>query len=603
MNFYVKSFLKLLIDSILYAFLIFLMISYNDYSVTANIIYLVLIGIGLRVVVRGLLRIYQELSPISGVMMIFKLGISTFFVYIIQYFVAYYLFDDYQLRELTNIMILPTLVMTETFLLMIYRYWRRVISSLTQKAKNKIRTIIIGAGEGAKYVLDEIANNKDLNNQVVGFVDDDIKKIGKYFRGYKVLGTSDDIEKILENENIQEIIISTPRYAPIKFAKILALGDKYHFVIKRLSVIGDKETSFKIKELSIDELLNREAVQFSPEEINDSIKDKVVLVTGAGGSIGSELSRQIFAANPKTLILFDIYENSTYDIQLELIAKSKKECHTEIITIIGSTYNASRVDNIFKKHQPDLIFHAAAYKHVPLMEDSPMEAIRTNVIGTYNVAKAATKYGSKKMVLVSTDKAVRPTNVMGATKRLAELVIQYFASISETSYSAVRFGNVLGSNGSVVPLFRRQIEKGGPVTVTHPEINRFFMTIPEAVSLILQSGVYANKGEIFILDMGKPVKIADLARKMIIQAGLRPDVDIAISYVGLRPGEKLYEELLLDTTEHIKTPNQKIFIEKSEKIRAIEQIVGNLSLILDSKNEDEIKKALAAIVDTYTIQS
>ena len=357
-------------------------------------------------------------------------------------------------------------------------------------------------------------------------------------------------------------------------------------------------------DVNLDDLLCREPVILDNHEVKTMLNGKTVLVTGAGGSIGSELVRQIFKTHPATLILFDIYENSTYDIQMELVRKIREENITDInlVTLIGSTYNEVRVEQIFKKYKPDYVYHAAAYKHVPLMEDSPAEAIRTNVIGTYNVARMADKYHAKKMVLVSTDKAVRPTNVMGATKRFAEMIIQYFSENSETKYAAVRFGNVLGSNGSVVPLFKKQIEAGGPITITDKRIIRYFMTIPEAVSLILQCGLFADGGEIFILDMGKPVKIMDLAEKLIRQAGLVPNVDIEIVETGLRPGEKLFEELLLDVEHQQKTENERIFIEKKETITDnLLKEIERVSAAFDLECGKDVKTLLSKIITTYTI--
>lgn len=601
MKFYLKSILKFVIDTLIYVVLMLFIVFYNHFQISKNILLLIGIGVGVRAVIRLIFNIYQDLSLYSGVLTVGKLGLSTFIAYVIQWIVAKFIFQDSQVMELSRIVISLILLVAETFLLISYRYWRRIVRTITQRAKNNINTLVIGAGEGAKIVLDEITNNKAFNNKVIGFIDDDDSKQRKYYRGYRVLGKTENIEEIIVKRDIKEIIISTVKYPSAKFKEILDIANNNHVVLKKIGLIAE-EGIFKVKELSIDELLNREAVQFSTAEINENLEGKVVLVTGAGGSIGSELCRQIFDAKPKMLVLFDIYENSTYDIQLELIEKSHKTMHTEIITIIGSTYNEKRINNVFEKYKPEIIFHAAAYKHVPLMEENPVEALRTNIIGTYNVAKAAHENGSKKMLLVSTDKAVRPTNVMGATKRFAEKIIQYFSSISTTSFCAVRFGNVLGSNGSVVPLFRKQIENGGPITITHPDINRFFMTIPEAVSLILQASTYAKKGEIFILDMGEPVKIIDLARKMVVQAGFIPEVDIKFEYIGLRPGEKLYEEILLDTEKHLKTPNQKIFIEKPESVDPIDSTVNNLSKVIDTKDEVEIKKMLAGIVDTYTIQ-
>ena len=358
----------------------------------------------------------------------------------------------------------------------------------------------------------------------------------------------------------------------------------------------------RIVNVYLEELLGRDPIHLDNSEMYSMLKGKTILVTGAGGSIGSELVRQIFEAHPATLVLFDIYENATYDIQMELVRKMKKGHikDIELVTLIGSTYNEIRVEQIIRKYRPDYIYHAAAYKHVPLMEDSPAEAIRTNVIGTYNVAKLADKYKVKKMVLVSTDKAVRPTNVMGATKRFAETIIQYFDSKSETNYAAVRFGNVLGSNGSVVPLFKKQIADGGPITLTDTNIIRYFMTIPEASSLILQCGLYAKGGEIFILDMGKPVRIYDLAVKLIKQAGLIPGKDIEIIETGLRPGEKLYEELLLDKKTQKKTAHERIFVEPSEPAKPIEEEIVQISEVFGlDKEVDEVKDMLRSIITTY----
>ena len=359
----------------------------------------------------------------------------------------------------------------------------------------------------------------------------------------------------------------------------------------------------RIVDVDLNDILSRDPVILDNHEVNNMLHDKTVLITGAGGSIGSELTRQIYNTHPKTIILFDIYENSTYELQMELMKKVREDkSNTEIITLIGSTYNEVRVEQILRDYKPDYIYHAAAYKHVPLMEDSPAEAIRTNVIGTYNVARLADKYDVKKMVLVSTDKAVRPTNVMGATKRFAETIIQYYAKHSKnTKYAAVRFGNVLGSNGSVVPLFKKQIEAGGPVTLTHSDIIRYFMTIPEAVSLILQCGLFASGGEIFILDMGQPVKIYNLAERLIRQAGYIPNKDIKIEVTGLRPGEKLYEELLLDKSIQKPTDNKKIFIEPSEMVneKVLEDVSkASLAFGLEESTSD-VKELLGKLISTY----
>lgn len=477
-----------------------------------------------------------------------------------------------------------------------------LIRNLRNK-KNKVRTLVIGAGSAGKVVIDETRRNYENKNYIVGFVDDDENKIGRTFAGVRVYGPISNIVEIAEKTEAEEVIIAIADISYENLHKMILEVRNAPVRIKRLPLlIEDKnDENRKAFSISIEDLLGRPQVELNNESLNSELENKVVMVTGAGGSIGSELVRQIFKTRPSKLILFDIYENSTYDIQQELVRLKRKENHpTEIIALIGSTYNDKRVNQIIKKYRPDYIYHAAAYKHVPLMEDSPAEAIRTNVIGTYNVARAADKYGVKKMVLVSTDKAVRPTNVMGATKRFAETIIQYFADKSTTTaYAAVRFGNVLGSNGSVIPLFEKQIKEGGPITITDKNIIRYFMTIPEAVSLILQCGLFASGGEIFILDMGKPVKIVDLAEKMIRQVGLVPYKDIDIIEIGLRPGEKLYEELLLDKEKQTKTDNEKIYIEQKENIFPIEDEIKDIVKVFDMDENEDIKKILSSIITTY----
>ena len=476
-----------------------------------------------------------------------------------------------------------------------------VIKNLRTK-NNKIRTLVIGAGSGGKVVIDETRRNYQNNNYIVGFVDDNPDKIGKTFAGINVYGPISNIVKIVEKTKAEEVIIAISNISYDDLHRIIVDVRNAPVRIRRLPLLIEtkQDINGRAFDISVDDLLGRPQVELNNENLQNEIQGKVVLVTGAGGSIGSELTRQIVKNKPAKLILFDIYENSTYEIQQELLRKQHREkTSIEFITLIGSTYNEKRVNQIIKKYRPEFIYHAAAYKHVPLMEDSPMEAIRTNVIGTYNVAKAAGKYGVKKMVLVSTDKAVRPTNVMGATKRFAETIIQYFAEKSSTVYAAVRFGNVLGSNGSVIPLFEKQIKDGGPITITDKNIIRYFMTIREAVSLILQCGLFANGGEIFILDMGKPVKIIDLAERMIRQVGLVPYKDIDIVEVGLRPGEKLYEELLLDTTTQTKTKNEKIYIEKKDQIFPIEQEIKDISRVFELEENSDIKKLLSEIITSY----
>ena len=480
-----------------------------------------------------------------------------------------------------------------------------IASSITKK-RNGVRTIVIGAGATGKMVIDEARRNPNNHNHIVCVVDDDIRKISGIFASVPVKGPISDIPNIIKEYDAKEVVIAMSRISDARLREILSILKDCPIRVRRMPLISEMEgpNDKRIIDVDLEDLLAREPVKLDNHEVNQTLNGKCVMVTGAGGSIGSELVRQIFKTHPSKLVLFDIYENSTYDIQMELMAKIREEKITdvEVITLIGSTYNEKRVNQIIKNYKPNYIYHAAAYKHVPLMEDSPAEAIRTNVIGTYNVAKAADKYGVEKMVLVSTDKAVRPTNVMGATKRFAEMIIQYYSSNSKTKYAAVRFGNVLGSNGSVVPLFKKQIEAGGPITLTDKEIVRYFMTIPEAVALILQCGLFAEGGEIFILDMGEPVKIINLAERLVRQAGLVPYVDIDIIETGLRPGEKLYEELLLDVEHQRKTKNNRIYIEERESIdKNLESDVKEASKSFDMDETSDIKELLASIIKTYKI--
>ena len=479
------------------------------------------------------------------------------------------------------------------------------LSLIAMKKEKSVPTVVVGAGVVAKVVFDETVRNINNYNKVVCFVDDDNNKIGGLLAYKPIEGPINNIAKIVEKYHAQEVIIAISDIDEARLREIILMLNELPVRIKRAPMLSEMDgpNDSRIINVDLDDLLNRNPVDLDNKQVSSMLKDQTVLVTGAGGSIGSELVRQIFNARPKTLILFDIYENSTYEIQMELMGKIRQEkIDIDLITLIGSTYNETRVEHIIKKYRPDYIYHAAAYKHVPLMEDSPAEAIRTNVIGTYNVAKYADKYKVKKMVLVSTDKAVRPTNVMGATKRFAETIIQYYADKSKnTAYAAVRFGNVLGSNGSVVPLFKKQIEQGGPITLTHNDIIRYFMTIPEAVSLILQCGLFASGGEIFVLDMGEPVRIRTLAERLIRQAGLVPNKDIEIIETGLRPGEKLYEELILDVEHQTKTANNKIYIERKEDIMPIEEEIKEISKVFDMEETRSVKELLSKIIVTYTI--
>lgn len=443
-----------------------------------------------------------------------------------------------------------------------YRQIRRnIIAHNAAKGGMLRRTMLIGAGDGAVLVIRELENNPHARNRVLCLIDDDPGKRGTRVRGIRVVGGRDKIVEAAKRYDIEEIIFCIPS-APDKLRnEILEICSSTGAQLKTLpsldKLISGELTLTQIKNVSIEDLLGRTQVHTDNAAIRDKIQGKTVLVTGGGGSIGSELCRQVAALSPKRLIIFDIYENNAYDIQMEL---RRRYPQLDLVTLIGSVREERRVRYVFDTYRPDVVCHAAAHKHVPLMEDSPAEAIKNNIFGTYNVAKAAGDFGTGLFILISTDKAVNPTNVMGASKRMCEMVVQSMNGQHHTKYIAVRFGNVLGSNGSVIPLFRKQIAEGGPVTVTDKRVTRFFMTIPEAVSLILQAGAYAEGGEVFVLDMGEPVRIDDMARKMIRLSGFEPDVDIEIKYIGLRPGEKLYEELLLKSEGLQKTDNKLIYI-------------------------------------------
>mgnify|MGYP003300013197 FL=1 len=423
------------------------------------------------------------------------------------------------------------------------------------------RVMIVGAGEAGMALLREIQNSEQLNYKVCCFVDRDKNKQGKYLRGVPVVGDRYDIVKNAKTYKIDKIFIALPKLSAKELKPILDICKQTDCEIQKVAgiyqLLNGEVSVGKLSKITIEDLLGRDPVKIDLDMILGYVQERVVMVTGGSGSIGSELCRQIITKKPKKLVILDVYENSTYFLQRELMRTQPDQ---DFEVVIASVRDEERMRGIFEKYHPEIIFHAAAYKHVPLMEACPNEAVKNNVLGTYNVVKLADEYGVKRFIQISTDKAVNPTNIMGASKRICEMIIQSYNKRSETEYVAVRFGNVLGSNGSVVPIFKKQIEEGGPITVTHPEIIRYFMTIPEAVSLVLMAGAYAKGGEIFILDMGEPVKIMDLAKNMIRLAGLREGEDIDIEIVGLRPGEKLYEELLMAEEGMKKTKNSRIYI-------------------------------------------
>ncbi len=425
------------------------------------------------------------------------------------------------------------------------------------------RVMVIGAGSAARELIADIATSEKVRYQVVCIIDDNSRNWGRYLGNIPIVGGREQIPEMVIKHDVQRIIFAIPSINRRERIDILNIakstGAHLQIIPGMYQLVNDEVRVSRLRDVEITDLLGRDEVEVNNDDIFAAIHNKVVLVTGGGGSIGSELCRQVAAAGPKQLIIFDIYENNAYAIQQEL---KRSMPDLNLVTLIGSVRNTNRVNWLLRKYRPEVVYHAAAHKHVPLMEDSPNEAIKNNCLGTYKMARAAAENGVKRFLLISTDKAVNPTNVMGASKRICELVVQMMdRKYPDTTFCAVRFGNVLGSNGSVIPLFKKQIAEGGPVTVTDKNIIRYFMTIPEAVSLVLQASFYANGGEIFVLDMGEPVRIDDMARKMIELSGFTPDVDIEVKYTGLRPGEKLYEELLIDKSTMKRTANQKIFIE------------------------------------------
>ena len=470
---------------------------------------------------------------------------------------------------------------------------------------NRKNVLVVGAGEAAKTLLSTIKNSMSNTYHVVGLVDDNENKVNYAISGNKILGTRYDIPRICKENNVEVIFFSISNISPEDRKKILEIcqetGCKVRILPGTKDLIKDKPLMQNFRDVQIEDLLGRDPIKLDNKNIGKLIEDKVVLVTGGGGSIGSELCRQIIQFKPQKLVIVDIYENNLYDIEQELKFNYPE---IEVDAIVASVREKHRLNEIFEEFKPYLVFHAAAHKHVPLMETSPLEAIKNNVFGTYNVVNCADEYGVKRFILISTDKAVNPTNIMGATKRLCELIVQAKNKVSQTEYAAVRFGNVLGSNGSVVPLFKKQIANGGPVTVTHKDITRFFMTIPEAVSLVLQAMSGAKGGEIFVLDMGEPVKIYDMAVKLIKLSGLEPDVDIQIKVTGLRPGEKLYEEILMAEEGLSETKHDKIHIAKPSKIDMdmLQQKLDKLTHLLETANneqKDEIKDVISDVVPTY----
>lgn len=484
----------------------------------------------------------------------------------------------------------------------------RLIHSRRAGAANSwknINVMLIGAGAGGNMILKEIESSQYLNLSVKCIIDDHEGCHGKIMRGVPIVGGRDKIQEAVAHYKIDEIIFAIPSAGVQTRKEILDIcketGCKMRTLPGMYQLIKGDVSVAKLKDVEIEDLLGREPIQINTEEVLNYVRGKAVMVTGGGGSIGSELCRQIAAHSPRQLIILDIYENNAYEIQQELARKYPK---LNLVVLIASVRNTVRLDSIFDQYRPDIVYHAAAHKHVPLMETSPNEAIKNNVMGTLKTARAADKYGVEKFVLISTDKAVNPTNIMGASKRLCEMVVQTMNRRSRTNYVAVRFGNVLGSNGSVIPLFKKQIAEGGPVTVTHPDIIRYFMTIPEAVSLVLQAGAYAQGGEIFVLDMGEPVRILDLAENLIKLSGYRVGEDIEIKFTGLRPGEKMYEELLMSEEGVKTTANKRIFIGNPIEMDE-EKFFERLEKLGEAANNEnqDIRAMVKELVPTYQYEN
>ena len=481
-----------------------------------------------------------------------------------------------------------------------YRFFR----SLKQKGRKKehcSNIMVIGAGEAANLIIRDIINSKYTHMQIKCIIDDDVNKHGKYIQGIKIIGGREKIKEAVDTYAIDEIFIAMPSVPKSVISGIIDICKDTTCKLRTLpgmyQLVNGEVNVSQLKDVDVEDLLGRDPIVVDLDSILGYVQGRCVLITGGGGSIGSELCRQVASHRPSRLIIVDIYENNAYDIQQEL---KQKYPELNLLVLIASVRNTKRIYKIFETYRPDIVYHAAAHKHVPLMEDSPNEAIKNNVMGTWKTAQAAAFFGTKKFVMISTDKAVNPTNIMGASKRICEMIVQVFNRHYDTEFVAVRFGNVLGSNGSVIPLFKKQIEAGGPVTVTHPDIIRYFMTIPEAVSLVLQAGAYAKGGEIFVLDMGKPVKILDLAKNLIRLSGYKVDEDIKIEFTGLRPGEKLYEELLMDEEGLQNTDNDLIHIGKPIEFDESVFFTQLRKLELAAENESgDIKKLIKEIVPTY----
>ena len=559
------------------------------------------IGIISTLVIFMILNLYNSVWSFAGLRELTMIGVACFLSTVCQGFGMQLLVLPVprSFHVFYFFLLLSTTVLTRFS----YRIYWVLKSGLRKPQGHVYHTLVIGAGEAGSMIIQELKYSAHLNSKVVGVIDDNPHKKGKLIHGVRILGGRECILDVAKKYEVDEIILAIPSASPKVTRDILRICNQTTCKLKILpgmyQLITEDVSVSKLRDVSIEDLLGRDPIKVDLESVRGFIEGRCIMVTGGGGSIGSELCRQIAKYKPSRLIIFDIYENNAYDIQQEL-----KLNHPELnlTVLIGSVRNTSRIESVIETYRPDVIYHAAAHKHVPLMEDSPNEAIKNNVFGTYKTARAADKFGVKRFVLISTDKAVNPTNIMGASKRMCEMIIQTFNRYSKTEYVAVRFGNVLGSNGSVIPLFKRQMAAGGP-TVTDKNIIRYFMTIPEAVSLVLEAGAFAKGGEIFVLDMGEPVKIADLAKNLIRLSGYTLGVDMDIKYTGLRPGEKLYEELLVKEEGIQKTENNLIYIGKPLEFDEVHFLSGLRELEEAAMNESlSVKQIVSEIVPTYHIR-
>lgn len=557
-----------------------------------------LINTLVTIIIFGLFRLYNSLWKYAGIDELTNILFACVSAGTVQLVVMRYLLEIHVPRSyypLSTLFLILFISMGRFF----YRYVRRL--SRRNFGTIKERIMIIGAGEAGSSIIREITGSVYINGNVICAIDDNKDKLGSYIQGIKVVGGRNNILEAVEKYEITNIIIAMPSASKRAIREILEICKQTECRLKILpgmyQLINEEVSVTELRDVEIDDLLGRESVKTDLDEVMNYVSGKIILVTGGGGSIGSELCRQLAGHKPKQLIILDIYENNAYSIEQEL-----KNTYPDLnlTVLIASVRNTKRIHKIMEQYRPEIVYHAAAHKHVPLMEASPTEAIKNNVGGTYKMAMAAHIYGVKKFILISSDKAVNPTNIMGASKRICELIIQAFHKKSGTEFVAVRFGNVLGSNGSVIPLFKEQIQRGGPVTVTHPDIIRYFMTIPEAVSLVLQAGAYAKGGEIFILDMGEPVRIADLAKNLIRLSGYEPERDIEIEYTGLRPGEKLFEELLMEEEGLSSTNNELIFVGKQIDIDEEEFLRKVEELDKAAKDEvEDIRERVMELIPTY----